>query len=137
MEHQSEAFCRRFPFELIPTNIHGVYTTPAFLEDLDPNTASTTTLIKHGLLWPRPSEVDDPGIKTLWEEVFSRQWQAKDRIYPHLVLQPDKTHILRKSEKKTDSSFNSNNWSGASIKGNWLSCVGSRRFLLSASHKNP
>ncbi|MCU7756879.1 G1 family endopeptidase (plasmid) [Bacillus cereus] len=125
IDHQYESFHRRIPFKLIPTNIQGVFTSPGFPEELDPNTASSTTMIKHGLLWSRPSEVNHPGIEVFWKKVFSRKWQEKDRVYPHLVPQPGKTHILRENEKKTDSSFNSNNWSGASIKGNWMSCVGS------------
>ena len=40
----------RVPYELTPTNIPGAYVSPAIPEDFDPDAASPTALIKHGLL---------------------------------------------------------------------------------------
>jgi len=42
------------------TNVPGVFVFPPMPGDLDPNTALTITLIKHGILWRRPTEKDHP-----------------------------------------------------------------------------
>jgi hypothetical protein len=61
----------------IPTNVPGVFTSPAPPEDFDPRTATAASLVQHGLLWPRPGKVDDPRVVAFWEKVFSRRWLDK------------------------------------------------------------
>jgi hypothetical protein len=119
-----DIFRRSLPFELIPTNIPGAFTSPAPPEHFDPKTASAATMVKYGVLWPRPSEGQDAGVVTFWKRVFSRKWHSKDRIMPRLQPQPGKTHRLR-GMKKTDAGFTSNNWSGGTINGQWITCFGS------------
>jgi hypothetical protein len=117
-----DAFRKRFPYQLIPTNIPGVFTSPGPPESLDLKTASAATLIKHGLLWRRPGKGDHPGVLAAWERVSSRPWLAKDRIVPFLQPQPGKTHHL-KGERKINAG-NQNAWSGASVQGQWATCIG-------------
>ena len=46
--------------KLMPTNLPDVFAFPPMPGDVDPNTALTITLIKHGLLWRRPTPEDHP-----------------------------------------------------------------------------
>lgn len=117
-----DAFRKRSPYQLIPTNIPGVFTSPAPPEGFDPKTASAVSLVKHGLLWRRPGKSDHPGVIAAWEKLSSRRWLAKDRIVPFLQPQPGKTHHL-KGRRKTNAG-NQNAWSGGSVKGQWATCVG-------------
>jgi hypothetical protein len=119
------AFRRSLPFKIIPTNVPGVFTSPAPPEHFDPKTASAASLVQYGLLWPRPGKGDDPRLVAFWDKVFSRRWLAKDRIMPRLRPQPGKTHRLRGVRKTTDNNFTNNAWSGGTIKGQWVTCFGS------------
>jgi hypothetical protein len=113
-----ETLRQQVPYELIPTNIPGVYTSPAPQESFDPETASSKVLRKHGLLWRRPTPSDDPALRQAWKEVFSHKWQLKDRFVPRLEPQFGKTHHLRKPLKKmTDGTYVDTTWAGAAISG--------------------
>ena len=116
-------FRKQLPHELIPTNLAGAFTTPAPPEELDLNTASTASLAKHGLFLRRPTKQDAPEVVAAWEQVFAREWRVQDRIIPHLEPKIGVTHNKRKV-RKTDAGFSSNNWGGGSIKGNWVTAVG-------------
>jgi hypothetical protein len=61
---------QQVPFELIPTNIPNVYTLPTPPEGIDPHTASSKILRKHGLLLRRPSPSDHPALQQAWQKVF-------------------------------------------------------------------
>jgi Peptidase A4 family len=118
-----EAFIKQFPFALIPTNIPGAYTSPAWPDDFDFNNASSATLLKHGLLLRRPKPGDHPDLVTLWKNFFSRPWYSKDRIVPHLEPQPGRTHRL-KGLQQTNEGFTSSNWAGGVLRGQFVSAVG-------------
>jgi hypothetical protein len=117
------AFTKQFPFPLTPTNIPGAYATPAWPDDLDVHNASAATLLKHGILWRRPEAGDDAEAVALWKNFFSRPWSAKDRIVPHLEPQPGRTHVPV-GLQKTDAGFNTNNWAGGVLRGNFVSAFG-------------
>ena len=70
----------RVPYELTPTNIPGAYVSPAIPEDFDPDAASPTALIKHGLLWRRPAADARPAHRAVWERAFTSQSPAPDTI---------------------------------------------------------
>jgi hypothetical protein len=116
-------FRERLPYKVIPTNIDGVYASQ-LPDKIDPNTATAGELIKNGLLLRRPGKDQHPALTAAWQKFFSRQWLAKDHIVPYLQPQPGKTHFQRRFFKKTENAFTSNNWSGASIQGNWVTCFG-------------
>jgi hypothetical protein len=97
-----EALRKRLPYEVIPTNIEGAFASPAPPENFDPKSASAASLIKHGVLWRRPTKRDHPGVVAAWEKVFSRPWHAKDRIVPFLKPQLGRSHQLR-AFKKTEA----------------------------------
>ncbi len=119
-----EAFVRKVPYPLIPTNIPGAFTTPAPPDDLDPNAASQEELTRHGLLWRKPRAGDPPSMAAAWEKVFGRRWESKDRITPHIEPQPGKTHVL-KNLKKTDANYTSTAWSGCALEGGpWTTVLG-------------
>jgi hypothetical protein len=118
-----DAFRRRIPYPLIPTNISGAFTSPSPPNDFDPSVASVTDLVRHGLPYARPGVDADPLARAAWERVFSRRWLAEDRILPRLVPQYGRTHRLR-GIRQTDAGFSSNNWSGGSIQGQWVTCFG-------------
>ena len=119
----TETFSRSLPFELIPTNLSGVYTSPAPPESFDGGPPMHPNSYGMGAI--ETSEPDDPsGVAAIWEKVFSRKWSPADRIVPHLKPQFGKTHVLRGVRKMSDGNFTSNNWGGGTIKGQWLTCFG-------------
>jgi Peptidase A4 family len=111
-----EAFRKALPYEVVPTNLPGAYHTPAPPEDLDPNTADSKTLIKHGGLWRRPEAGDRATLRAAWKKVFSRKWLAKNRIIPKQEVQFGKTHQI-KALTKTDQGYTSGNWAGGVLQG--------------------
>ena len=114
-----EAFRKKLPYEATPLNIAGAYTTPFPPKGFDPMTASPKELVKQGVLIRRPGEGDPPKLVAAWKKIFARPFKAEDRIVPQLVPQKGKTHLLR-GKKKTDTGYNSCNWSGGVIdKGTW------------------
>ncbi len=117
------SFKRPIPFDLSPTNLAGVYTSPAPEASFDPNGASSGGLIRHALLWQRPDAKSDPRAHEAWRRVFSRAWDPALRIQPMLRPQRGRTH-QRKALRHADGAFQSNNWAGGSVKGNWNSCIG-------------
>src|SRR5262249_24797060 len=102
MQPQADVFPRSLPFELIPTNLTGVYTSPAPPDSLDPTTANAAGLARHGVLLRRPDANDHPGVAAFWKRVFSRKWSPADRIMPRLKPQYGKTHRLRGARKVSD-----------------------------------
>jgi Peptidase A4 family len=119
-----DTFRKRLPHEVVPTNIFGAYTSPAPPESFDIRAATPASLLKNGMFLARPSKDSHPGVLKTWERVFSRQWRAQDRIMPHLAPQYGKTHRLRRARKRKDASFQSSNWAGGTLQGNWVTCFG-------------
>ena len=115
-EVNHEAFRRTLPYELIPTNLPGAYWSPPPPDGLDLSAADHKTLLKHGLLWRRPAEGDRASVRSAWEAIFSRKWQAKNRIVPKLEVQYGKIHRV-KALKKTETGYTSGNWSGGVLQG--------------------
>jgi hypothetical protein len=117
------ALQQRLPHQLIPTNLDGAFATPAPPEEFDPNTASASELMKHGIFLRRPSKQDPPEVQATWRRVFSRKWLPENRVVPHLETKRGVTHNRRKLVK-TNTGFSSNNWGGGSISGSWVTAVG-------------
>ena len=117
------ALQQRLPHQLIPTNLEGAFATPAPPEEFDPNTASASELMKHGIFLRRPSQEDPPEVQAAWQKVFSKKWLPENRIVPRLETKRGVTHNRRKFIK-TNAGFSSNNWGGGSISGSWVTAVG-------------
>jgi peptidase A4-like protein len=125
-----EAFRKKIPHKLHPTHLKGVYSTPAPPEEFDPNTASRTELIKHGLLWRRPTSRDPPNALAAWDKVFSRKWLAKDRIVPAMHPRPGGKHYRTfRPNKLLGGPLTTNDWAGVvvvpptgvtSVIGSWM-----------------
>jgi len=122
--HIDETFRKKLPFKLIATNLHGAYSSPAPPDDFDPRTASPADLIKHGLLWRRPSAKDPKALSTAWEKVFNKKWMAKDRIIPQFETKVGVTHLAGKRHKAEDGSYVGAAWSGATVAGDWTGVIG-------------
>ncbi len=120
-----KAFLAKFPYKLQPTNLKGVYLTPAPPDGFDPQTASQTEHSKLGLLWRKPDS-SEPRLKAAWDKFFSRKWLAKDRIVPEMHPQIGRTHNLKVLPKKvSDTSYLGSVWAGAGTKtGSWTTVVG-------------
>lgn len=109
-----EAFLRKIPFRVAPTNLKGAYSVAPPPDDFDPNTASPDELIKNGILWRRPTATDPPALHEAWQEFFSRKWLAKDREVPVFPPGIRRKHVLKKPPRKiTDETYLSSNWAGA------------------------
>jgi hypothetical protein len=121
-----EAFRKKIPFSLVPTNLKGAFATPAPPDSFDPSAASQLDLMKHGLLWRKPAPGDPPALHEAWTKFFSRKWLAKDRIVPESHPQIGRTHNLKVlPTKQTDATYNGTVWSGAGTKtGTWTSIIG-------------
>src|SRR5215470_12809322 len=117
------ALQQRLPHQLIPTNLDGAFATPAYAKEFDPNTASASELMKHGIFLQRPSREDPPEVQAAWQKVFSKKWLPENRIVPRLETKRGVTHNRRKFIK-TNAGFSSNNWGGGSISGSWVTAVG-------------
>jgi hypothetical protein len=122
------AFLDKLPYQVTPTNIPGVYSNPAIPDDFDHRTATQDDFTKLGLMFPKPDKERSPIRHSIYENLFSRRWLAKDRIIPECHPRIGKVHILRgKPTRVSDTSFNTNNWAGAGqnsqnytgIVGNW------------------
>jgi hypothetical protein len=124
-EHQTilAALRNRVPFELVGTNLEGVFASPSPPDDFDPNTARPADLIRNGILWRRPQPGDDPGLVAAWERAFSRRWSSRNRIVPRLEPQPGRTHEPR-TVTSTDAGVTSNNWAGGVLLGTWTTALG-------------
>jgi hypothetical protein len=112
------------PFEVVPTNLPGVFTSAAALDDFDPRTASDADLIKRGILLRRPRPGDSPVLRAAWDRAFSRVWRAQDRIVPQSEPHIGRTHNLRGAKQVGDGSYTSDNWAGAALPGTWTTAVG-------------
>ena len=125
--HDEEAFCAKHPYPLHHTNLKGVYTTPAPPDSFDLKSASQSEMMKHGLMWRRPTPEDPPELRAAWNKFSSRKWLAKDRIVPELHPQLGRTHNYRGPAPvlQADASYTGKVWAGAGTKtGQWTSVVG-------------
>jgi hypothetical protein len=124
--HREQAFRSRIQYSLVPTNLRGVYASPAPSDDLNPNKVSASELVKSGLLWRRPSPTDTAALRHAWKKVFSRKWLAKDRIVPELHPQFRRTHALKNPMKKVaGTNFVNSAWAGAVTPGgSWTGIIG-------------
>jgi hypothetical protein len=110
---------RGFRGKLIPTNVRGAYAVAARDDEFDPNTASQRELIDHGIFLRRPEKGANPRLRAAWASVFTRRWKSADRIIPKFETRRNKIHVPRGLRKIDDSTFNSDNWAGCAIVGNW------------------
>jgi hypothetical protein len=111
-----DTFRKALPYETIPTDLPGVFVSPAPPADLDLDTTDTKTLYKHGLFWRHPRLLDRPTLREAWKTFSSRKWRAKDRIVPRMEVQYGRTHRI-KALKRTETGYTSNNWSGGVLQG--------------------
>ncbi len=109
------AFLKSQPYELIPLNLEGAYTSPPPPDGFDPEIASPAELARHGIHWSRPRD-DQPALLAAWRAIFGGKWKASDWVVPHLTVQPARKHPLPGPLAPTaQTNATSNNWSGAVI----------------------
>jgi hypothetical protein len=108
-----ERLRKALPYEIVPTSLPGVYTSPAPPADLDFNRADAETLAKHGVLWRRPEAKEWPTMRAAWDRVTSRKWK---QIVPEMEVQFGTTHTIAKS-KKTENVYPSREWAGGVVDG--------------------
>jgi hypothetical protein len=119
-----ETFTKSLPYEVIPTNIPGAYTSAAVPEDVDLATATTTTLLKHGIPFRKPVEGDRPALHDAWNLAYGPPAKQMKTIVPVLQPRMGRTHNLRHSVNGSDTNFTSAQWAGSVIKGSWKSATG-------------
>ncbi len=123
-----EAFHRRLPFKVEPTNIPGIYSVPAPPKDFDPLTASKHELIKHGILIRKPTDEDDPALRASWDRFCTDHWPKIVRVNPKLELRDRVSRHSRPRPKKESAGLDSEgtSWSGAfNTGGKWLGVLAS------------
>jgi len=119
-----EIFAKKLPFPIIPTNIEGAYTSPAWPADFDLSTASSTELMRHGVFFRRPGPEDDPRLVEAWKQATSRVWRAEDRIIPVMEVQTGKSHLRGPVRRGEDGTYYGGGWSGGAVRGKWSGVVG-------------
>jgi hypothetical protein len=67
------SFPRELPFEVRPTNLHGVFALSAPPAAFDPNTARPSELARNGFLWPRPGHLLGGEIEIKLRAVHSQR----------------------------------------------------------------
>lgn len=116
--------------KLLPTNVPGVFTFPPMPGDLDPNSALTSTMIKHGLLWRRPTEQDHPAMRSAWDRAFAKGLPAKEHAVPHITHLPNRIHKFSRFDKPLDGlCLTSPVWSGAVVRNPWPDWTGVRTVI--------
>ena len=131
--HRADAFTldeakfRAFvPYPLEPSDLRGVFTTPAPPRGFDPNKVSPRDLVRAGMLWKRPDAASPPAFHVAWDRVMSRTWRPEDRVVPQFAVQTGKTHHLRTPPvKRAERSYSGTQWAGAGTRGgNWTTVIG-------------
>ena len=116
------------PIRVVPTNLHGVYASPALPPGFDPRRATRAQLRQYGIFAPRPTAGANPLHRAAWRRVFDRTWRPEDRQVPESRSMPGAVHRLRLVRDRTaDSDAQSDNWSGAVVQptaGRWTSVYG-------------
>jgi hypothetical protein len=120
-----EAFTRSLPYEVVPTNIPGAYTSPPVPEEVDLATASTATLLSHGIPFRRPVEGDRPALHDAWNLAYGPTAKQMKTIVPVLQPRMGLTHNLRHPVEGSETNFTGAQWAGSVIKGSWKSATGS------------
>jgi hypothetical protein len=115
--------------KLLPTNLPDVFAFPPMPGDLDPNTASTTTLIKHGLHWRRPTEHDHPAVRSAWNRAFAAGLPAKKHVVSHITPLPKQIGRSSRLDDPIDTCFRSDHWSGALTRDPWPNWSGVRTVV--------
>jgi len=111
------------------TNVPGVFVFPPMPGDLDPNTALTITLIKHGILWRRPTEKDHPATHSAWNKAFAAGL-AKKHVVSHITPLPERIHRPAPFAKPFDGLCTpSSSWSGARRRDPWPDWPGVRTVV--------
>ena len=114
---------------LIPTNRPEVFAFPAMPGDLDPNTALTNTMIKHGLLWRRPTQEDHPAVHAAWKRAFA-PGVAKKHVVSHITPLPERIHRPSPFAGPFDALCTaSSSWSGARRRDPWPDWPGVRTVV--------
>ncbi len=56
-----ESFRKALPFDVVPTNVVGVYATTDMAKEPDLATPSKTSLLRRGIVFRKPGATDRPG----------------------------------------------------------------------------
>ena len=113
------------PYELIPTNISGVYVSPPPPDDFDPKIANEEQLVKYGIMFRHPIEGDHKLLHDAWNNFFSKRRDPKKHIIP--ILETRKGKVRRRNRvKHINGNFTNNAWSGGILKEprGWNTVVG-------------
>jgi hypothetical protein len=127
-DHDVEAFRRRLPFKVEPTNIPGIYSVPAPPMDFDLLTASKHELIKHGILIRKPTGEDHPALRASWDRFCTDHWPRMVRVNPTLELRDRVSRHSRPRPKQESAGLDSDgtSWSGAfNTGGKWQGILAS------------
>jgi hypothetical protein len=126
-DHDVEAFGRKLPFKVEPTNIPGIYSIPAPPEDFNPLTASKHELIKHGILIRRPTEKDHRALLAAWDRFCTEHWPKMVRVNPKLESRSRVSrHPRLRLAKESAGPDTNDTWAGAyNIGGTWLGVLAS------------
>lgn len=108
-----QALREALPYEIVPTRLPGVFTSPPPPADLDLHKADAKTLAKHGALWRPPKATERPAVRALWDRITSRTWEP---IVPTMEVQFGRTHRI-KNLKKTETGYTNSAWAGGVLNG--------------------
>jgi hypothetical protein len=124
MKNFNEAeFRRALPFDVLPTDIPGVFDVPPPPPGFDPRTATAEELRRAGMRWRRSVANRNPIARALWERAISRSEAPADRTVAR--HRPPKHPILPARRRRRRPDENEFSWAGAVVpSGSWTAVSG-------------
>jgi len=116
-------FRQALPFEVLPTNVPGVFDVPPPPPGFDPRTATAEELRRAGMRWRRSVANRNPIARALWERATSRsEAPAGKTVAPHRPPRHPMLPARRRRRSPDESQFS---WAGAVVPtGSWTAVSG-------------
>jgi hypothetical protein len=112
--------------QLVATEIKHVYTIAPQPNDFEPNRAPQRELAEYGLFVRRPTAEDNPRLQDAWRRSFRRSWLSDRRVFPAPITPTSSLRRHTRSRlRQIAPGFDSDNWAGCVIDGNWNTVIGS------------
>jgi hypothetical protein len=124
MKNFDEAeFRRALPFDVLPTDIPGVFDVPTPPPGFDPRTATAEEKLKVGMRWRQSVANRNPIARALWERVTSRSEAPAGETVT--AYHPSPHPILPARRRRRVPDENEFSWAGSVVAtGNWTAVSG-------------
>jgi hypothetical protein len=115
-------FRRALPFDVLPTDIAGVFDVPLPPPGFDPRTATAEELQRAGMRWRRSVANRNPIARALWDRATSRSEAPAGKTAPY---RPSPHPVLPVRRRRRLPDENEFSWAGSVVAtGNWTAVSG-------------